>query len=385
MVTKCCDTHACMTSAASQLHSFPSWLLSATSGINTAGVCALNAGRRALHDLLSHGCILSKLSQHLVNLSAYLPPEDSEQGLINICGLCGLTSLTLIDKQRSIAAIPPQIGQLTALKNLLIDTWSYQGLTVPAAFSNLQQLTSVSLAHAGNIRCKHIFCSLPKLLVLDIHQQHPSSYGRLRPLARVAPEMTGLGSLTSLNLEGRLFGNSFHGLSSLHSLRQLELQEVELALGESAASLSKAWCSLTTLTCVRVGHCSTGLDTAALSVLTGLKSLTFENCHLRTFMCYSSWRALTSLSLQHNALSCMPSNLTALTALVELDLGFQLAIFQLHESLLNIIRALPSIKVIDLNHMLSEWDASSLFWLIEAREASSRMSPGLVIFDGILE
>lgn len=291
-------------------------------------------------------------------LKASLLRQNPRQHLVNLCCLRGLTNLELEDPFGVIHEIPPEIGQLTALVELRLSSRSPQDLAVPPEISKLQQLERLILRDITD--CNRVFSSLPKLAVLVLT-------GADLTIPTAFPSPLGMPRLSSLKLlEVCLYGPMW-GLSCLHSLRDLHLGGIIVSSEDLVTDISVALGRLTMLTKLWMAECPFNVDLPSLGALTGLSFLALPDSGLRDFACCTGWCSLTHLMLDSNCLTRLPSDLTALTALVQLDVCKQNANFQLDESLWETIRAMPALRHISLSQE-HFWNPLSLYHLLYARD-----------------
>lgn len=337
----------------------------------------------------------ARLAQHMVAMSIQWPAQSSPADSCHLCRQTRLTSLELLCPKKAlpplevstrIHGLPADIGQLTALRHLDVTVPADERHTVPAEISRLQALTFAAMRCFES--CQHAFCSLPNLNVLDLENPWDGDVAHVDeaipvhlPMTPLHPprEIASLCSLSVLKLQEIIIGGwrGLSVLSCLPSLRELHLNNCVLAAGPPLGGFSKSLARVTTLSRLSMTSMGDQVDLAALSTLTGLESLSCIMMWLKNVTCSSAWGRLRYLCLHFNLLTCLPVNLSALTALVELDVGGSAADFQLQGSLLDIIKAMPALQVVSMTRYPAshDWTADSLYYLVEAGEAC-RAIPG---------
>jgi hypothetical protein len=99
--------------------------------------------------------------------------------------------------------IPDELGKLTSLDDLDLDTNGLRGYTIPASFSNLSHLTSLSLAETGlSGSIPSSFSSLTDLTALVFSRNSLTS--------SIPSELDTLTKLEVISLSNNLFWSSFH-------------------------------------------------------------------------------------------------------------------------------------------------------------------------------
>lgn len=319
------------------------------------------------------------MARHIVGLSSWLRVPNIADAVEGICHLHRLTRLEMLDFGGSTPILTAAISQLTALQELRVAN-AGDSMSVPPEISSLQALTRVSLR---GFECSHIFCDLPKLRELELHQHYDCDEGEssARGLVMHIPsDLSGLSGVASLALANMVLGPDLRGLGCLSNLRSLQLTHFNLGPGSSAAALGCALGRLTLLSSLHVAQSPLNVAMSALHSLKNLKSLTIAHTSMSAASCSNFWQSLTLLDLRGNDLTCMPSHLTVLSNLAHLDVSYQNegymrlppeGEFQIGESLLPLIRASPRLHRLRLSQHPSGrgWSGSSLFFLAQLAEA----------------
>ena len=284
--------------------------------------------------------------------------------LPNICHLQRLETLILGPSQHYTTPVASSLGgeiaRLQKLRHLELRGGRFSSVEVTARLSQLQQLTHLSLRAVSNDPMAAI-CQLPSLQELSLGG---------RSVAWHVPEhFLGLRELTRMTLHNvNLYG--CQGLSALTSLRSLKAVR-PAAAGDPTADFMLGVGKLYSLTHLHLIWSDMGaFSCAAIGGLSHLQCLTFE-ANLTQFECSNGWTALTQLRLSHNLLDRLPSNLTALSALCELDVSVQSRRFQLPDPL-DFMRHMPALQSVDLSQDLDDvlhtWAPGSLLRLVQAEE-----------------
>ncbi|MBF0285174.1 MAG: leucine-rich repeat domain-containing protein [Magnetococcales bacterium] len=228
------------------------------------------------------------------NKLASLPPEIGQ-----------LTSLKQLDLSfNKLASLPPEIGQLTSLKQL--DMTSNQLAFLPPEIGHLtslpqlcinnNQLTSLPPEIGQMAKLQLINLNHNQLTSLPLEIGHLTSLQQLNlidnQLTSLPPEIVHLTSLQSLDLSGNQLTSLPSEIGHLTSLQRLDLN------GNQLTSLPP-----------EIGH------------LTSLQSLDLSGNQLTSLPSeFGHLTSLQRLNLMNNQLTSLPSEIGHLTSLQQLDL-----------------------------------------------------------------
>ena len=349
------------------------------------------SGQRPDATLVGDSVVMGRLAPHITDLRlASMQAVLSQQCFENICAqLSCLRYLQLGCIDSSAGAIfegvSAHITQLSKLQYLDISVVpDHALLPVTTELSKLTQLTHLHLG--GSEDCLATLASLPSL-------QHLSLLGRGGNVFQMPTNIHLLAaSLTALHMSTIQLVGDVCALSCLIALQQLSISG--MIVPDTPATVAQMMCGLQGMTslkhlCIIIPGLHTPIDFHVLS-MPQLESLKIEDSNLQHFQCSSSWTSLTELSLGENCLSRLPEHLASLTALVRLDIAYQLADFQLDKPL-DCLRSMPGLRTVDLtqgeedtlaDHTLlyphdevlwSRWSPGSLSFIAEAEELAPEL------------
>ena len=296
----------------------------------------------------------------------------------NIYSLQHLTrlDLSLCDLWREllypVEGLCSRLAQLSRLKHLVMELRGATNVHLPPDFSQLQALTHLALS--GLADCSRALSPLTRLKDLRLEYFEDTLH--------VPSDLNGLQNLTCLRFGGshvRLGGHADQ-LSRLIGMRHLVLEDC-MELGLSTAAFSSALRGLKELQYFGAMWLDAQIDVTALYPMYGLSALTkLELAHvgLHNFTCSDAWQNLQHLLLRQNLLQCLPAKLTCLSALVHLDVSFQLDTFQLAGPL-DCWKFMPGLCIINLQQRpcrpvthgcdnIAYWSEMSARFLSDARE-----------------
>ncbi len=270
-----------------------------------------------------------------------LPPEIGQ--------LTALTELYLQSNQ--LKSLPLEIGQLTALTTLHLH--SNQLSVLPPEIGQLTALTSLSLSSNQLSALPPEIGQLTALTELHL---------RDNKLSALPPEIGQLTALTALHLYGNQLSALPPEISLLTALAALYLQENKLSAlppeigqltaltalhlyGNQLSALPPEIGQLTSLTTLDLSSNQLSVLPSEIGQLTSLNTLDLRWNRLSALPPeIGQLTALTSLDLDGNQLSALPSEIGQLTALTSLDLdGNQL------NALLSEIGQLTALTYLDLS------------------------------------
>jgi len=220
------------------------------------------------------------------------------------CETARVTKLSLLSNHLS-GALPPQIGNLTALKGLYL--WDNALTALPAEIGNLTALTWLDLEN-------NVLVSLPQQIGNLVALEY--LFVDYNDLTAIPPEIGNLAALRTLSLAGNALTNLPPEIGNLAAL-------TELFLGTNAlATLPAEISNLTNLTALYLGHNPLGVFPLPISNLTGLKELCLNDNGLDVLPPeIGNLTALRYLYLGDNALTALPHQIGGLTALVRFYLN----------------------------------------------------------------
>lgn len=220
------------------------------------------------------------------------------------CEAGRVTRLSLLSNHLS-GALPPQIGDLTALKGLYL--WDNTVSALPAEIGNLTALTWLDLENNALVSLPPQIGNLVALEYLFVDYN---------ALTAVPPEIGDLASLRSLSLAGNALTTLPPEIGNLSTL-------AELYLGKNALSALPAEIgNLTGLNALYLGHNDLKVLPPAISHLTTLRELCLNTNGLTVLPPeIGNLTGLRYLYLGDNALTALPHQIGDLTALVRLYLN----------------------------------------------------------------
>ncbi|WP_395746585.1 COR domain-containing protein [Prosthecobacter sp.] len=229
---------------------------------------------------------------------------------INECRKLGKRGMELNLSGLSLTALPPEIGQLTALTEL--DLSGTQLSALPHEIGELTALTTLDLSHTQFSALPHEIGQLTALTTLYlIHTK----------LSALPPEIGQLTALTGLYLQGTQLSALPPEIGLLTVLTTLSLYNTQLS------ALPPEIGQLTALTTLYLYNTQLSALPPEIGQLTALTTLDLHNTQLIALPPeIGQLTALTELFLYNTQLSELPPEIGQLTALTTLDLsGTQLS------------------------------------------------------------
>ncbi|KAK9806030.1 hypothetical protein WJX73_007073 [Symbiochloris irregularis] len=192
-----------------------------------------------------------------------------------------------------------------------------------------------------------------------------------RPDESALDGMSSLLRLESLDLNGCHLHDTPIMWEMLPSLQRLKIHHLYSGFEEfpgGAEEFIDILDCLTTLTALDLHNCSIqGLQPILFHSLSNLKEMSLESSYVEDCRLPGTWAQLTRLNLDWNSLTCIPDNLSALTSLVKLQLGWQNADFQIREPM-SFLTQMPRLREVYLcNGDRQKWNAESLWFLMQAQ------------------
>ena len=193
--------------------------------------------------------------------------------------------------------------------------------------------------------------------------------------------LDGLAGLEDLQLVECFVAGDLRALSGLQNLTRLVLDEVQLAdtVRATAQDVCQGIYSLTRLMNLDLVDFPCGmLDVGRLSALSCLTSLVLQGLGLHHMHFTAGLRSLQVLSLRCNHLKCLPTGLSLLPELSQLDMSKQDADFQLGASL-DFLACNHKLRVMDFCQSQAQhsWNAESLFVLVDAEQRLATRAGGV--------
>jgi small GTP-binding protein len=287
------------------------------------GVTTLDLSNMGLTELPPEIGQLSKLKRLILgdwrggNQLTALPPEIGQ-----------LTQLTSLDiRANQLTALPPEFGQLTQLTSL--DLWNNQLTALPPEFGQLTQLTSLYIRRNKLTALPPEFGQLTQLTSLSLYKNKltalPPEFGQLTQLTSLSlrenqltalpPEFGQLTQLTSLFLSGNQLTALPPEFGQLTQLTSLKLSRNQLT------ALPPEFGQLTQLTSLSLRENQLTALPPEIGLLTQLTSLKLWGNKLTALPpAIGQLTQLTSLSLYKNKLTALPPEIGQLTQLTSLDI-----------------------------------------------------------------
>lgn len=293
---------------------------------------------------------------------AGLPFNLTERDFIS---LCDLTRLTFLEWDSSGGTqpegIPAEITALADLQQLRVDFFGAEKdalLGLSWELSKLQVLTMLKLTYPPS-DCMDLLMKLPSLQALKVI---PSGYKLALPSS-----LCSMTSLEALSLSYAEIVSDFKVLGDLTQLKRLKLRSITFdGRAVQDAGLCSALSELQQLSCLvldiaNIRHSSFGLST--LSHMSHLTSLNLCVWHLESPVMPAGLTGLHSLDIvARTGLSRVftAADVAGLTNLTRLRLTSEDDAFQVTESLVSLLGALPSLQELDLlRYNLHPWSEQS--------------------------
>ncbi len=257
-------------------------------------------------------------------VSGALPPEIGELTALNLLKLNNKFPY----EERYLTALPAEIGNLAALTVL---DMGYNDLTaLPVEIGNLAALTVLDLSYNRLAALPPEIGDLTTLQELSLDNNDlntlPPEIGKLSALTKLSasynglstlpPEIGDLAALTVLQLSRNEFAALPPGIGNLHALTSLSLS------GNYLTSLSPEIGNLHALLSLFLSHNELAALPPEIGNLAALTSLYLGNNHLTALPSeIGNLTALGELDLWNNHLAALPPEMGHLTALTRLYLS----------------------------------------------------------------